>query len=32
MLTKIRVVTSLLLVLLMFGLFQAFSGAVFFSA
>ena len=32
MLTKIRVVTSLLLVLLLFGLFQAFSGAVFFSA
>ncbi|WP_312109595.1 Tar ligand binding domain-containing protein, partial [Pantoea septica] len=32
MLTKIRVVTSLLLVLLMFGLFQAFSGAAFFSA
>ncbi len=32
MLTKIRVVTSLLLVLLMFGLFQAFSGAIFFSA
>jgi len=32
MLTKIRVVTSLLLVLLMFGLFQAFSGTVFFSA
>ncbi|QDY41735.1 methyl-accepting chemotaxis protein [Candidatus Pantoea soli] len=32
MLTKIRVVTSLLLVLLMFGLLQAFAGGVFFSA
>ena len=32
MLTKIRVVTSLLLVLLMFGLLQAFSGSVFYSA
>ncbi|WP_315311482.1 methyl-accepting chemotaxis protein [Pantoea vagans] len=32
MLTKIRVVTSLLLVLLVFGLLQAFSGSVFYSA
>ena len=32
MLTKIRVVTSLLLVLLVFGLLQAFSGTVFYSA
>jgi len=32
MLTKIRVVTSLLLVLLAFGLLQAFSGSVFYSA
>ncbi|WP_442797936.1 methyl-accepting chemotaxis protein [Pantoea vagans] len=32
MLTKIRVVTSLLLVLLVFGLLQAFSGSIFYSA